>query len=51
MRDLYEYASADFAEALDDLRGLVEGDLADLESELDELGAPWTPGRMPPWSR
>jgi hypothetical protein len=35
----------DARKALEDLLS----DLAALERELESLGAPWTPGRMPQW--
>ncbi len=49
-RDAYRYAGSAFAEVLADLRTLVEQDLGDLESKLEQAGAPWTPGRIPTWS-
>ena len=38
-------------ETLDRLRAIVEKDLAGLEAEAEKAGAPWTPGRVPTWSR
>jgi photosystem II stability/assembly factor-like uncharacterized protein len=46
----YEIAAGAFGPWLERLRVLVETDLAAIERELDELGAPWTPGRVPRWS-
>ena len=48
-QDSYAVASQEFAEALDKLRALVDGDLRQLEKALDLAGAPWTPGRLPEW--
>ncbi|RMH30383.1 MAG: glycosyl hydrolase [Planctomycetota bacterium] len=48
-RRQYDAAAAEFKTVLDDLRDLVEDDLADLERDLEEAGAPWTPGRLPVW--
>ncbi len=45
----YEIAADEFAPWLARLRQLVEVDLAAVEQELDALGAPWTPGRLPRW--
>ena len=46
----YELAAQGFAEVLGELRQLVEVDLVQLERQLDEAGAPWTPGRgVPEW--
>ena len=36
-----------FAPVYSDLRALIETDLPALEKELEALGAPWTPGRLP----
>lgn len=48
----YEIASAEFGAMVADLRRLVETDLRTLENDLEEAGAPWTPGRgVPRWRR
>jgi photosystem II stability/assembly factor-like uncharacterized protein len=44
----YAVAAAEFAGVLAGLRSL-DTDLGELETELDRLGAPWTPGRVPDW--
>ena len=48
-RDQYEYAADEFNGTLGDLRDLMERDLKSLEDDLEEVGAPWTPGRLPKW--
>jgi photosystem II stability/assembly factor-like uncharacterized protein len=48
-RDSYTIASQEFTETLGKLRTLMQVDLKALEKELDEAGAPWTPGRLPEW--
>ncbi len=48
-RDTYGYAAEAFAAVLGELRVLVEEDLEGLEAEMEALGAPWTPGRVPRW--
>jgi hypothetical protein len=51
-RKNYDIAAAEFGEILDDLRQLVETDLVALEQQLEDAGAPWTPGRgVPQWKR
>ena len=51
-REQYEYAAEEFSEVLAALRVLMERDLAQLEEELEDAGAPWTPGRgLPRWER
>ena len=48
--DSYGIAATEFADALERLHA-IEADLASLEAELEQLGAPHTPGRIPDWSR
>ncbi|MCK6457631.1 MAG: glycosyl hydrolase [Phycisphaerae bacterium] len=48
-RDAYRFAGEEFRPVLDDLRQLVEKDLAQLEQKLEQANAPWTPGRLPTW--
>jgi hypothetical protein len=48
-RRQYELASAELGELVARLRALVERDLPALEAQLDRVGAPWTPGRVPAW--
>ncbi|MFQ5489468.1 MAG: WD40/YVTN/BNR-like repeat-containing protein [Phycisphaerae bacterium] len=47
--DAYRYAGQAFTQVLSDLRKLMEEDLTGLEDNLQALGAPWTPGRVPTW--
>ena len=42
-------AERDFVPLLDRLRKTVEVDLAAIEKQLNDRGAPWTPGRIPEW--
>ena len=46
--DSYEIAAEEFRGVLDGLRS-VEADLGALETDLERLGAPHTPGRVPEW--
>jgi hypothetical protein len=48
-RDAYRHAGEAFEGVLQDLTTLIETDLAGLEAELEQAGAPWTPGRVPRW--
>ncbi len=50
-RQAYEIAAGDFESALSKLRTLIESDLRGLEDRMETGGAPWTPGRVPRWSR
>ena len=47
-RQAYAIASAEFDDVLSRLRGLSD-DLSTLEEEVEQSGAPWTPGRLPRW--
>jgi hypothetical protein len=48
-RDGYKIAAEEFAPVLEKLRALVTVDLANLEKQLEAIGAPHTPGRIPDW--
>ncbi len=50
-RRAYDVAATEFEKVLQELRALVEEDLAALEEELENAEAPWTPGRVPRWQR
>jgi hypothetical protein len=50
-QDGYQIAAEEFSTVLENLRVLIEVDLAKLEAKLEQIGAPWTPGRVPRWSR
>ena len=46
--DSYQVAAEQFPAILSELESIA-GDLADLEAELEQAGAPWTPARIPDW--
>src|SRR5438552_10123020 len=48
-KEHYAAAAQEFEQVLDQLRTLIEGDLARLEKAMEAAGAPWTPGRIPEW--
>jgi photosystem II stability/assembly factor-like uncharacterized protein len=48
--EAYHIAGNAFGELLVDLQQLIENDLAALETNMEQAGAPWTPGRVPRWS-
>ena len=51
-RQNYEIVGEEFSAFLDKLRRLVETDLKQLETEMEAIGAPWTPGRgVPIWKQ
>jgi len=45
----YEILKAEFPPVLEALKRIVETDIPALEAELNKIGAPWTPGRLPVW--
>jgi photosystem II stability/assembly factor-like uncharacterized protein len=48
----FEVAAAEFGEALEALRPLLETDLPALHGKLEEARAPWAPGRkLPSWKK
>ncbi|HEY4491913.1 MAG TPA: glycosyl hydrolase, partial [Acidobacteriota bacterium] len=47
----YDIAAEEFTTVLADLRKLMEVDLKSLEDRAEVAGAPWTPGRVPKWTK
>ncbi len=47
----YAIAANKFTTLYASLRQVVETDLPKIERDLDRLGAPWTPGRLPDWKK
>ena len=45
----YEILKEEFPPVLEALKRIVETDIPALETELNKIGAPWTPGRLPVW--
>lgn len=50
-QNVYEQASAEFTPALARLKKMIGTDIKAIEDELQRLGAPYTPGRVPEWQR
>jgi hypothetical protein len=50
-QDGYQIATEEFSTVLENLRVLIEIDLIKFEEKLEKLNAPWTPGRVPRWSK
>jgi len=48
-KENYRIAGEEFTLVLNDLKKLVEVDLKNLETEMNKLNSPWTPGRVPDW--
>lgn len=45
----YQILKEEFPPVLETLKRIVEKDILALEAELNKIGAPWTPGRLPVW--
>jgi hypothetical protein len=50
-REQYALLEEEFPPILAELKQIAEVDLPAIEAELDNLGAPWTPGRIPEWKK
>jgi photosystem II stability/assembly factor-like uncharacterized protein len=50
-REGYRIAADAFTPVLEKLRTLVDTDMKALDEKLESLGAPYTPGRVPKWTR
>ena len=48
-KDAYQIIKEEFTPLYGKLKKLVEKDLKELEKSLEEIKAPWTPGRLPVW--
>jgi len=51
MKDQFRIAGEEFEPQLTKLKQLMEVDLKSLEKAMEEIGAPWTPGRIPNWKK
>ena len=49
-RDQFAILSEEFPPILEELRTIYETSLPAIEQELEEIGAPYTPGRIPVWT-
>jgi photosystem II stability/assembly factor-like uncharacterized protein len=47
MRDSYSILKGELSPLLEKLKKIAQEDLKKLEQELEQAGAPWTPGRIP----
>ena len=47
---MYDILAEEFPPILEQLKTIAEVDVKGLEADLDALGAPWTPGRIPEWN-
>ena len=47
----YQIVADEFEEILTELKKLAEEKAVEIEKKLEELGAPYTPGRLPKWKK
>jgi photosystem II stability/assembly factor-like uncharacterized protein len=50
-QDSYNIAAEEFEQLLAQLKRLLEVDLKNLEKQMEQNGAPWTPERVPDWKK
>lgn len=49
--DQFNILAEEFPPILEQIKRINEVDLPTIRQELDQIGAPWTPGRVPEWRR
>ena len=50
-REGYQILSDEFPPVLEALKRIVNTEIPAIETQLDKIGAPWTPGRLPVWNK
>lgn len=50
-KDAFRIVAEEFPPLLEALKRIVEEDVKKIETRLEEVGAPYTPGRLPVWKR
>lgn len=50
-KDAFRIVADEFPPLLEAIRNIVDVDVKRIEDKLEELGAPYTPGRLPVWKR
>jgi hypothetical protein len=50
-RDAYDIVAEEFAPVLAELKKIVAENVKKIEEKLEGLGAPYTPGRLPEWTK
>ncbi len=51
MKEQYNIIGEEYEIQVAKLKKLIEVDLKNLEQEMEHVGAPWTPGRVPIWKK
>jgi hypothetical protein len=47
----FKILEEEFPPVLEALKRIVEQDIPAMETELNKINAPWTPGRLPVWNK
>jgi hypothetical protein len=50
-KDAFQIVADEFPPLLEAIKKIVEEDVIKIEKKLEEIGAPYTPGRLPVWKR
>jgi hypothetical protein len=50
-KDAFQIVADEFPPILEAIKRIVEEDIQKIEKKLEEIGAPYTPGRLPVWKR
>ena len=50
-KDAFQIVAEEFPPILEAIKKIVEEDIKRIEAKLEEIGAPYTPGRLPVWKR
>jgi hypothetical protein len=50
-KDAFQIVAEEFPPLLEAIRKIVDEDVKKIEKKLEEIGAPYTPGRLPVWKR
>ncbi|MCD4730854.1 MAG: hypothetical protein K8R74_09660, partial [Bacteroidales bacterium] len=49
-KDVFDILKEEVPPVLDELKSIHNTTIPEIEKELDRMGAPWTPGRVPEWN-
>jgi len=50
-KEVFRILEEEFPPVLEQIRNINDVDIRAIEAELDQIGAPWTPGRVPEWNK
>lgn len=48
--EIYDILKDEVPSVIDEIRNIQNVSIPEIEKELDRMGAPWTPGRVPEWN-